>query len=88
MTNLANKNSNETGKIIPFIKEWKSERLEIRKNKKTLVETFNKNILKQIAHINFSNMTTIWVNEDHISSIEGLSRMWMPVLRILSLRTG
>ena len=44
-------------------------------------------ILKELAHVRFNNLTVLWVWGNEIESIEGLSQVYMPQIRGLGLST-
>ena len=62
--------------ICPLIKEWEAEKLFLGLNELST-------IIKEISQIAFPDLKELSLHQNKISSIEGLSRINMPLLRSL-----
>ena len=66
--------------VVPIIKVWKNTKIDFSLEKK-------KDIMKPISDISFPNLVELWFSYNDIESIEGLSRINLPALKILDLGT-
>ena len=66
--------------VVPIIKVWKNTKIDFSLEKK-------KDIMKPISDISFPNLVELWFSYNDIESIEVLSRINLPALKILDLGT-
>ena len=70
------------------MQEWEVEELHAGKYPYTSEYNHRTNILADISHLHFTNLSALWVAGNMIESVEGLSSLYMPQISKLYLRTS
>ena len=68
-----------------MISEWQVENLSIGNRLTNTGFIQDPRIIKEIQDIHFSHLTSLFLVKDRIESIEGMNRIWMPMLKNLDL---
>jgi hypothetical protein len=72
--------------MIQNLHEWDAPRLMACTFFRELVDNDRVQILKEISHIKFMNLTYLSVAGNHIQSVEGIAAIHIPNMQVIHLR--